>query len=152
MATDVSQVAKSVTSVLNTQIANWGVLYVKLHNYHWYVSGPNFYTLHATFEQLYNEAAQYLDELAERLLALKQKPLATMREYLEKASIKEATGSESTESMVKTIADDFDTLIAETKEGLKIAESQQDDATADMLTSIRQSLEKHVWMLRSFLK
>lgn len=34
--------AKSVEQVLNRQVANLNVLYVKIHNYHWYVKGPNF--------------------------------------------------------------------------------------------------------------
>lgn len=32
-----------LVSVLNKQIANWSVLYMKLHNYHWYVKETNFY-------------------------------------------------------------------------------------------------------------
>ena len=28
----------NVVEVLNKQVANWNVLYVKLHNYHWYVT------------------------------------------------------------------------------------------------------------------
>ncbi|WP_374718123.1 Dps family protein, partial [Neobacillus sp.] len=57
-----------LANVLNKQIANWAVLYLKLHNYHWFVKGDQFFTLHAKFEEFYNEAADHLDELAERLL------------------------------------------------------------------------------------
>lgn len=62
--------SKGLVDLVNKQIANWTVLYTKLHNYHWYVTGPDFFTLHAKFEELYNEAALHIDELAERLLAL----------------------------------------------------------------------------------
>lgn len=141
-----------VSDVLNKQIANWSVLFVKLHNYHWYVKGPQFFTLHDKFEQLYNEAALHIDELAERLLALGGTPVATMKEYIEVASIKEATGSEAAEEMVDSIVTDFDTLISELKEGMEAAEQVGDETTADMLLAIHQSLEKHNWMLRSFLK
>ncbi|MDV2888516.1 ferritin-like domain-containing protein, partial [Alkalihalophilus pseudofirmus] len=51
--------------VLNKQIANWSVLYMKLHNYHWYVKGEQFFTLHVKFEEFYNEAGLHVDELAE---------------------------------------------------------------------------------------
>ena len=35
-----------------------GVFYIQnLHRYHWYVKGPLFFTLHAKFEELYDEAA-----------------------------------------------------------------------------------------------
>ncbi|MGX1899768.1 Dps family protein [Thermolongibacillus altinsuensis] len=137
--------------IVNKQIANWNVLYVKLHNYHWYVKGPQFFTLHTKFEELYNEAALHIDELAERLLALGSKPVATMKECLATASVKEATGNETAEEMVASIIQDFETMIGELKEGMKLAEEANDETTGDMLLGIHQSLEKHVWMLKSFL-
>jgi starvation-inducible DNA-binding protein len=143
--------SKQLTDIVNKQIANWSVLYIKLHNYHWYVKGPQFFTLHEKFEQLYNEAALYIDELAERLLALGGAPVATMKECLEQSSVKEATGQETAEQMVATIVSDFETMIGELKEGMQVAEEVGDETTGDMLLGIHQSLEKHVWMLKSFL-
>ncbi|WP_374719868.1 Dps family protein [Parageobacillus toebii] len=143
--------SKQLTDIVNKQIANWSVLYIKLHNYHWYVKGPQFFTLHEKFEQLYNEAALHIDELAERLLALGGAPVATMKECLEQSSVKEATGQETDEQMVATIVSDFETMIGELKEGMQVAEEVGDETTGDMLLGIHQSLEKHVWMLKSFL-
>ncbi|CAG7653222.1 Dps family protein [Paenibacillus allorhizosphaerae] len=143
--------SKSITEVLNTQIANWSLLFIKLHNYHWYVKGQQFFTLHAKFEELYNEAALHVDELAERLLALKGNPVATMSEVLEKTTLHEASGSENAEQMVRAIANDFGTIIGELKEGMAVAEEAGDETTGDMLLAIHSSLEKHVWMLESFL-
>ncbi|MDV2686183.1 Dps family protein [Alkalihalophilus lindianensis] len=141
-----------VSVILNKQIANWSVLFVKLHNYHWYVKGPQFFTLHTKFEELYNESSTYIDELAERLLALKGHPVATMKEFLEISSIEEAKSGLSAEEMVSDLSQDFTRLIDELKEGMDAADSLGDETTADMLLAIHQSLEKHNWMLRSFLK
>lgn len=142
---------KTVTDVLNTQIANWSLLFVKLHSFHWYVKGNQFFTLHLKFEELYNEAALHIDELAERLLAIQGKPPATMKQYLELSSIKEATNTENANQMVETLIKDFDTVLAELKEGMEIAQAAGDETTSDMLLAIRTSLEKHRWMLSSFL-
>ncbi|HZG75390.1 MAG TPA: DNA starvation/stationary phase protection protein [Paenibacillus sp.] len=142
--------AQDVVAVLNKQIANWNVLFVKLHNYHWFVKGPVFFTLHAKFEELYNEAALHIDELAERVLAIGGKPPATMREYLAAASVSEATGAEKPTDMVRTIESDFRTIVGEIEQGMEIAQAADDEATSDMLLAIRSSLEKHAWMLRSF--
>ncbi|HZG72442.1 MAG TPA: Dps family protein [Chondromyces sp.] len=136
---------------VNKQIANWTVLYTKLHNYHWFVKGPQFFVLHEKFEELYNEAAGYIDELAERLLALGGAPVATMKESLQLASVNEAEGQESAEQMVQSVVNDFSTMIDELKEGMNLAGEVNDETTGDMLLSIHQSLEKHVWMLTSFL-
>ncbi|MFB3161359.1 Dps family protein [Neobacillus sp. 179-J 1A1 HS] len=140
-----------LVNILNKQIANWSVLYIKLHNYHWYVKGGQFFTLHAKFEEFYNEAGLHVDELAERLLAIGGNPVATMRECLELSSIQEAQGSEAAEQMVQTTINDFSIIIGELKEGMSIAEENNDETTGDMLLAIHSGLEKHVWMLKAFL-
>jgi len=143
--------SNQLVNVLNKQISNWSVLYIKLHNYHWYVKGGQFFTLHAKFEEFYNEAGLHVDELAERLLSIGGKPSATMKEYLEISSIKEANGKETAEEMVQTIINDFSIIIGELKEGMSLAEELDDETTGDMLLAIHSGLEKHVWMLTAFL-
>ncbi|MFD2442969.1 Dps family protein [Bacillus sp. CGMCC 1.16607] len=140
-----------LTNIINKQIANWSVLFIKLHNYHWYVKGNQFFTLHTKFEEFYNEASLHIDELAERLLAIGGKPVATMKDCLNMASIQEASGSESAEEMVQSVSNDFSLLVKELKEGMSIADEANDEITSDMLLAIHSSLEKHVWMLKAFL-
>jgi starvation-inducible DNA-binding protein len=136
---------------INKQLANWIVLFVKLHHYHWYVKGEHFFTLHAKFEELYQEASTHLDNLAERLLQLGGKPVATMNEALQEASVREAAGNESPQQMVENTANDFEIMTAELKQAMEISDSLKDETTSDMLLAIHNSLEKHIWMLKSFL-
>ncbi|MGO0062472.1 Dps family protein [Brevibacillus fluminis] len=135
---------------LNKQLANWNILYVKLHNYHWFVNGPHFFTLHELFESLYNEAATNIDELAERILMIGGTPAATMKQYLQLASVQEAAGQESTDDMVKAIINDFRQVASESKAGMVTAAQEGDEISADMLKEIQAKLEKHVWMLNAF--
>lgn len=137
-------------TILNKQISTWSVLYVKLHNFHWYVKGNQFFTLHVKFQELYEESTLHLDDLAERLLALEGKPVATMSEHLELSSVKEATGKETPEQMVDTLIADFTTVAGELKEGMDEAQKKGDETTGDMLLAIHKSLEKHIWMLKAF--
>lgn len=143
--------SEKLLEIVNKQVANWTVLYTKLHNFHWYVKGSQFFVLHEKFEEFYNEASENIDELAERLLALGGQPIATLKESLEVASVKEAEGTETAEEMVQATVNDFSILIKELKEGMDLAAKVGDDTTGDMLLSIHQKLEKHVWMLNSFL-
>ena len=65
--------------VLNKQLANNTVLWTKLHNFHWYVKGPN--SSHYTkFEELYDATGQYVDDLAERILTIGGEPVAKLTE------------------------------------------------------------------------
>lgn len=139
-------------NVLNKQVANWTVLYTKLHNFHWNVKGPHFFTLHAKFEELYNEASAHIDALAERVLAIGGKPVGTLSACLNTASITEAEGNETAEQMVETVARDFAILVDELKLAIEAAEQADDEATADMLLEILSGLEKHIWMLNAFLQ
>lgn len=140
-----------LVQTVNKQVANWTVLYVKLHNFHWYVKGKGFFTLHEKFEELYNEANQHIDELAERILALEGNPVATMKECLQLATVQEAKGNENEEQMVKSVTEDFEKLVAELQTGIDLAEQADDEGTADMLISIKQSLKKHIWMFKAYL-
>ncbi|MFC0023613.1 Dps family protein [Neobacillus cucumis] len=141
----------SSTEILNKQTANFSVMYMKLHHFHWYVKGENFFTLHMKFEELYTEAALHLDTIAERMLSLGERPVSTLKEQLELASIQEASGDENATEMVQALVDDFDKVCGELTEGITVAEENEDQPTADMFIAIRTSLEKHCWMFKAYL-
>ncbi|MEC1520675.1 DNA starvation/stationary phase protection protein [Neobacillus niacini] len=142
---------KTLSEALNRQVANFSVLHMKLHHFHWYVKGENFFTLHLKFEELYKEAALHLDTIAERMLAQRALPVATLTEILELTTLKEATGEEDAKQMVQSLADDFDMICNELTEGIALAEENEDQPTEDLLVHIRTSLEKHRWMFEAYL-
>lgn len=138
--------------LLNQQVANWTVMYTKLHNYHWFVKGPAFFTLHAKFEELYNYSHETLDEVAERLLTIQGLPVATMAEALELATIKEETvGGKSANEMMVQLVKDLEQLIDELTELMTLSEEEDDQATADMALGLRTYLEKEIWLLSAYL-
>jgi len=136
---------------LNNLVATWSVFYTKLHNFHWYVKGPSFFTLHAKFEELYNEATLNMDEIAERLLTLGGNPVATLKEHLELSAVKEATNKETADEMVEAVVKGFQTIMKSLKKGMEEAAKEDDDMTEDLLNAIYQKTEKHQWMLNAFL-
>ncbi|KYC84865.1 MULTISPECIES: Dps family protein [Heyndrickxia] len=142
---------QEVQEVLNKQVANWTVLYTKLHHFHWYVKGHHFFSLHEKLEELYNKADSVIDEFAERLLAINGKPVSTLKGSLELSSIKEAETIPAADEMVKEVVNDFTILIGELKEGIALANDAKDEVTGDMFISLQGELEKHVWMLKAYL-
>nr|WP_295971010.1 DNA starvation/stationary phase protection protein [uncultured Bacillus sp.] len=136
---------------LNVQIADWSVIYTKLHRFHWYVKGPAFFTLHAKFEELYNAAGLTVDQLAERLLAIGGLPIATMKEYLETASIQETANETKSTDMIGTLVNDYSKI----KEGLvqlaELAESQNDTITNDLAIGLIEQIDTNLWMLNAYL-
>ncbi|MBP2242425.1 starvation-inducible DNA-binding protein [Cytobacillus eiseniae] len=138
-------------SALNTQVANWSVLYTKLHRYHWFVKGPLFFTLHEKFEELYNESAAVVDEVAERLLTIGGEPVATMKEYLSIATIEETKGETSANEMVATLIEDYKHLKGELKELVELSEQYDNDSINDLAVGLLVKLDTHIWMLTAYL-
>lgn len=143
---------EKVTNLLNQQVANLNVFYMKLHHFHWYVKGPHFFSLHAKFEEMYDEVTLHMDEVAERILTVGGKPISTLKQCISDAAIKEAAGEDSETKMVESVRTDLITMTSQMKEGMKIAEDNGDVATSDMLLAIKSSFEKHMWMMSSYLE
>jgi starvation-inducible DNA-binding protein len=137
---------------LNKEVANFGVLYTKLHNFHWFVEGFQFYPMHELFEKLYDEVTEHFDAVAERVLMLGHRPVATLKEFLQLASIQEAKGTEKLVDMLKSVVADFELIDRELQETLEIAQDLSDEVTADLLIGIKASLQKHLWMIKTTLR
>ncbi|SCU34844.1 starvation-inducible DNA-binding protein [Staphylococcus xylosus] len=142
---------EEVVKVLNQQVANWTVAFTKLHNFHWYVKGPNFFSLHTKFEELYDEASQYIDDLAERILATGGNPVATLKESLELSIIEEAGKGYKAEEMVEELSKDFDKISKQLEQAIEVASNAEDDVTEDMFIGMQTNIDKHNWMLKSYL-
>ena len=70
-----------IASGLSKLLADSYTLYLKTHNYHWNVEGPQFNTLHLMFEGHYTELATAVDEIAERIRALGVKAPGSYSEF-----------------------------------------------------------------------
>lgn len=141
----------TLEKLINQQIANFHVFYTKLHHFHWYIKGQNFFTLHEKFEVLYSETAENLDEWAERLLAIGGKPISTLKAALDAAEITETDASLSEEEMVQNTIQDLQLLKNNAEKIAKLAEENNDLVTHDMAVDNMAQYDKHIWMLRAFL-
>lgn len=136
---------------LATLLADYQILYMKLRGYHWTVTGPLFFGLHAKFEELYDEAALKVDALAERLAARGARPPVTLKEQLGLARLKEDAGSPSANDMVRSVAADLETLNASLRSLEQAAAKAGDAATVNLAQGYADGQEKTIWMLRAFL-
>lgn len=141
----------NISSELNLLLADYQVLYQKLRTFHWNVKGPLFFGLHEKFEELYLQTAETVDEIAERVLALGDKPLGTLKDQLASARLSEATGDESAEQMVAAIRDDLATLDAPQRSLVEKASDAKDQSTANLIDGLCDAQEKTRWMLGAFL-
>ncbi|MDJ0751225.1 MAG: Dps family protein [Woeseiaceae bacterium] len=142
---------ETIAAGLSRLLADSYTLYLKTHNYHWNVTGPQFNTLHQMFEEQYTELATAVDEIAERIRALGIKAPGSYTEFSNLTSIEEGTGEESAEDMIRQLAVGQETVVRTAREAFPAADVANDEPTADLLTQRMQSHEKNAWMLRSML-
>jgi starvation-inducible DNA-binding protein len=137
---------------LNQLLSNQFILYVKLHRYHWYIQGRNFFRLHEYFEALYSRFSSEADVLAERILAIGGKPLATMSMFIKQGTLDEANADDTESEIINQLISDLNEICKEIREiGLPLAEEENDEPTADVLIGQLTYFEKAIWMLESFL-
>lgn len=144
--------SKKLYEKMNIYLANQEVAYIKLHNLHWYIKGRSFFTLHAKLEELYDQTAVILDEVAERLLALGQAPVASMKKALSLATIKELGDVPiSSEDTARGLLSDVEFWVRDTQEIATLADEAGDGATADQFNGYLSEYQKLQWMLQSYL-
>jgi starvation-inducible DNA-binding protein len=140
-------------TLLNHLLSDEFLLYTKTRNYHWNVTGRDFYELHKFFEVQYEELDEIMDEVAERVRALGFLAFGTMEQFLRFSRLKEAiSDAASTGSMLQNLLTDHETIIRHLREDQQAAAGKYHDAgTSDFLTGLMEKHEKMAWMLHSFL-
>lgn len=138
--------------LLNKNLANLQVLYVKLHNYHWNVKGIMFKPIHEMTEGYYEYFAKQYDDVAERIIQLGGKPLSSMKDYLSNASIQEESGNDfEGKAVLNSVLANFELLHVQFKEISKSAGEITDAPTVNIADENVAWLEKEIWMIKAML-
>lgn len=147
MAND-SRVIKDLTHLL----ADTYVLYLKTQNFHWNVRGPLFFMLHAAFEKQYEELAEAVDVLAERLRSLDVQAPGTFEKFQSIAGIKSSQSIPDAQSMIRELLEGHEHLTEELHRMIQTADEEGDQATMDLMIERQTHHQKTAWMLRSSLE
>ena len=142
----------AIVEKLNLVLSNYHVFYQKLRNFHWNVTGDDFFDLHENFEKYYTEAIENIDEIAERIRVFGQTPTSTFTEYLQTSEIKEVGTGFKAKEMAVEVLKDFEILVRYMDEAAQTAADEGDTVTEDMLIGFIKEIEKNHWMLNSWAK
>lgn len=145
-----SSSAANVAASLQQLLADYQVFYANLRGFHWNIKGHGFFVLHSKFEELYNNAAEKVDELAERILMLGGVPKNKYSDYLKTANIKEVDNVSCGDEALKNILETYSFFIGEERKILSIASQAGDEATVAIMSDYLKEQEKLVWMLCAY--
>ncbi len=141
----------TIAELLNTLLADEHILYTKTRNYHWNYEGDNFMEMHKFYEGQYEELAEMIDEIAERIRMIGHHAEGRLKDFLKLTNLEEENYTTNQNEQVKNLVDDHEDIIRIVRKNITTAEKLKDAGTMDFLTKIMEQHEKMAWMLRSYL-
>lgn len=134
---------------LNVLLANLVVEYHKLQNFHWYVKGKDFFTAHAKLEDLYDGINKTIDEVGEYILMSGGKPLGSLKEFLEAATIEEAKMEYiKSKEIYQVVLEDFSSLLEDVVDIKKVADEEGSYLISAAMDDYIKEFTKSIWMLK----
>jgi len=140
---------QEISNGLAELLADSYSLYLKTHNYHWNVTGPRFFDLHAMFMEQYTELWTAVDDIAERVRALGVLAPISYDEMKASATIEADTATPDAATMVRNLVADHETVVRTARKALALAGEHGDEATSDLVAPRITAHEKFAWMLRA---
>lgn len=143
---------KKIADGLSRLLADSYTLYLKTHNFHWNVTGPQFNSLHNMFMTQYTEIWNALDMIAERIRSLGYPAPGSYKQFVALSSIPEEEGVPKAKDMIRQLVSGQEAVTRTAREVFKVVEKANDQPTADLLTQRMEVHEKNAWMLRVLLE
>lgn len=134
---------------LNQILADTMTLRDMYKKHHWQVSGPTFYQLHLLFDKHFDEQAELVDAIAERIQTLGGVAIAMAHDVAESTKlVRPPRGREDATVQLFRLLEAHETIIAETREAAAATEENGDQGTNDLLVSnVLRTNEFQVWFI-----
>ena len=139
-----------VIDLLNARLADAIDLQSQAKQAHWNVKGPNFIALHELFDRINKDAADNVDDLAERVVQLGGVAQGTVRTAAKRTSLAEyPSNTVDGRSHVEALS----SVLAAFGKSVRIAIADANDLgdadTADLFTEISCSIDKWLWFVEA---
>jgi starvation-inducible DNA-binding protein len=138
---------------LNQLLADTMTLRDLYKKHHWQVAGPWFYPLHLLFDKHFQEQAELVDEIAERIRILGGISVAMAHDVAEATQIpRPPMGRESTEQQIQRLLEAHEIILLQSHAAAKQADEAGDDGTNDLIVSnVIRTNELQTWFVGEHL-
>lgn len=135
-------------SSLQTLLATYSVFAQNLRDLHWYIQGERFFVLHDKFEELYNDMAVKIDEVAELILTLEGQPESRFSAYLKSSKIAEVNKVSDEKTAVKAVLSSLEVL-ADFQQS--IFDTSDEEIVVAQMSDYMREQKKLMWMFKAYL-
>ena len=138
--------------LLNHVLADSIILASLYKKHHWLMRGHTFYQLHLLLDKHYDEQAELIDLLAERVQTLGEVAVADPRHVAEITTIpRPPDGAEEVPAMLSRLLEAHEIVITKIRDAITRTTGNRDDGTNDMLMGVLRRHELQVWFLAEHL-
>jgi starvation-inducible DNA-binding protein len=130
-------------------LANHYSFYLKVHYYHWNVTGPNFPQYHEFLENIYTEVYGVVDKIAEEIRAMGGYAPGSFQRFIQLSQIQGDDSIPAPEEMLRRLLNDIDTMQASIDRVYNLAEQQGEHGLSNFVAERQDAFRKHAWMIRS---
>ena len=140
-------------ATLNQILADTMTLRDMYKKHHWQMSGATFYQLHLLLDKHYEEQAELVDEIAERIMALGGISIAMAPDVAEMTKVpRPPKGREDVPTQLSRLLEAHEIILRQAHEGADAADEAGDDGTNDLLVSnVIRTNEPQVWFIAEHL-
>jgi starvation-inducible DNA-binding protein len=151
---DLPQATRSkVIELLNARLADAIDLQTQLKQAHWNVKGPSFIALHKLFDDINEQVEEYIDEIAERAVALGGIAEGTARLVASRSMLAEYPGNIADgRKHVEAVATALATFGKAVRKAIDQSDELQDADTADLFTGVSRGVDKSLWFVEAHLQ
>lgn len=143
---DKSELIEKLKGVLASSFS----LYLKAHNYHWNVTGPNFSEYHEFFSEYYTAVHDSVDIYAEHIRMLGAFAPGSLKRFTELTMISDEVAIPSAKFMFVRLASDNNLLLDELRAIHKMADAMGEIGVSATMETQIQFHEKMQWQLSAF--
>lgn len=137
---------------LKEVLADTFAMYLKTHNFHWNVTGPDFPQYHSFLEGLYNELWLATDAIAEHIRAADGFAPGSFTRFQELTSIQDELNIPTSLVMMSKLLIDNAIVMNTLKKAYTAAEEAGMIGLSNFLQDRTDIHAKHGWMLRSIVR
>lgn len=144
---------KTSIGLLNANLADAADLYNATRQAHWNVKGPHFAGLHKLFEEFYDQLAEGVDDLAERIVQLGGQAVGTSQAVAGATRLPPYdTAMTAGLDHVRALAERYALVAKQLRGDIDRADEAGDADTADLFTAQSRAIDKMLWMLEAHLQ
>ena len=132
--------------------ANNFTFYLKSHNYHWSVAGPDFVQYHKFLEEIYDDAQDNIDTYAEKIRQIGAYPEGDYRDIVKNTQLMDPVDTVKDPMIIfANLMDDIDVIVTQLQGVYDIAGTYKEYGIQNFLADRIDAHRQQAWMIQNIL-